>query len=237
VTLVERCADLQARIAWSSELHTRRARAEAIGDRTLRVNSVRPKVTFAVDRANAIHEHGLPWALPPSHAATVACRDASATVRAAAAGGKPVDLDDGTWRRVTAAIDEEATALELAVRTAIDAAQKPVHDLEFAGFEAVAVAFGKGAQVTQLKMTRQSLLNESWYGKPASELRRLLALTSDLLKAANELQNTDAPENVRRFLDSARRGEATIKDLTADVRSWLEEKGLLGQLRITLGAR
>jgi hypothetical protein len=237
VTIVERCAGLQARIEWSSELHTRKARAEAIGDRTLRVNFVRPKVTSAVERASVIREQGLPSALPPSHAATVACRDASATVRAAAAGGKLADLDDDSWRRLAAAIDEEATALELAVRVAIDAAQRPVRDLDFAGFEAVAVAFGKGAQIAQLKMTRQSLINQSWYEKPASELRRLLASRADLLEAANELKNTDAPEDVKRFLDSARRGEATVVDLTADVRSWVEEKGLLGQLRITLGAR
>jgi hypothetical protein len=237
VTLVERCERLQERIAWSSDLHARKAKAEGLADRTSRVSSLRPRVEGAVMRAKAIREHGLPATLPPCHLAVVACRDAAAALRENAGAGMPGELGDEAWKRLTVAIDEDAKAFELAVRVAIDAAQKPVRDLQLAGFEAVAIAFGKEPQVAQIKMERQSLLAESWYGKTAAELRRILERSARLLETAAELRDTDAPEEVKRFLDRARRAEATFAELTTDVRNWLEQKGLVGQLRISLGAR
>jgi hypothetical protein len=136
-----------------------------------------------------------------------------------------------------AVIDEDARKLEFAIRSAIDDARRPIHELEVASFEAVAAVFGKEERVRHLKSTREALLSGSWYEKAPAELRRLLALSSTLLQEASELRDTDAPEAVKRFLDNARRAGATFADLTPDVRRWLEDKRLLGQLRITLGAR
>jgi hypothetical protein len=201
------------------------------------VSLTRSKVTFAVERANAIRESGLPCSLMPCHRAVLACRNAAEIVREAASGAKPADLDDSAWRRLMTAVDEDARQLESAVRIAIDDARRPVRDLDPASFEALAVAFGKESRVRQLKLDRDQLLSGSWYEKSASELRGLLASRSSLLREANELGDTDAPESVKRFLDSARRAEATIAGLTPEVCGWLEKKGLLGQLRITLGVR
>lgn len=237
MTLIDRCKHLRVRITSAAEFHGRKSKAETIEDRRRRVSDVSPKVHASIDRAKVIREHGLPGPLPPCHAARVACREAAVIVRAAASSGTPEDLDDAAWRRLTTAVDQDAAALELAVREAVDASQKPVRDLQVSGFEAVAVAFGKEAQVTRLKLDRQSLLNESWHAKSATELRTLLVFRSNLLKAANELRDIDAPDVVKRFLDSARRAEATVGEFTPEVRSWLEQKGLLGQLRITLGTR
>ena len=43
------------------------------------------------------------------------------------------------------------------------------------------------------------------------------------------------PEDVRQFLQKAARREAAIADLTPGIRSWLDDRGMLGQLRIGLG--
>ena len=133
--------------------------------------------------------------------------------------------------------EEETSALESAVRVAIDAAQKPIRELQLAGFEAVAVAFGKEAQFTRLKEERQALIKELWYLKSAQELSQLLARRSELLKAADALRHTDAPPRVKQFLDSARQAGAPVEELTPDIRDWLEAKGLLAKLRIILGTR
>jgi hypothetical protein len=43
------------------------------------------------------------------------------------------------------------------------------------------------------------------------------------------------PADVTNFLRKAARREAAIADLTPGIRAWLDDRGMLGQLRIGLG--
>jgi hypothetical protein len=239
VKLTDRSARIEARIKWSAEIEKRTHAAEQIGDRSARIDHARRRVQGAADRAAALRDAGREFDLPASHDAIVVSRDAAAGLRGTAGAATPdAVLEDDSWRRLTKSVDDDAAALEASVRNAIDAAQARVRDLKPERYEATAAAQKKDAQFKKWTALRDSLLAPpAWYTRPAADLRQLLARGQDLVKGADELDFAGAPDNVRRFLDAARKGEAAIADLTPEIRRWLEDHALLINLRITLGAK
>lgn len=112
----------------------------------------------------------------------------------------------------------------------VDAGLPAIRD----GLIAALAAAGFQAQCARLQQLR---------GEVAT-LRRSCPTSADIflrldqLKAAiqaiwSELEGV--PADVANFLRRAARREATIADLTPGIRAWLDDRGMLGQLRIGLG--
>jgi hypothetical protein len=236
VTLTERCARLEARVTWAKELGKLQYAAEKLGERTARLEPVRRKVQADVERAAVLRAAAVPLELPPCHGAVEVCREQAEVLRGTAKADAV--LDENVWRRVSKAIDDDAAALAACVRETVDATQARVRALNPSKYQATAAAQNKQAEFARWTAQRDALLQPPpWYTRSAAELRRLLKQSDDLVKAGDVLDYPGAPDDVRRFLELARQGEARFADLGPEVRGWLEEKGLLANLRITLGGR
>lgn len=238
MTLIERCVRLVTQIKWSSELATRVHAAGKISDRKEQVDLVRRKVQASLDRAIALREARIAFDLPPCRGTTEMCRAAAVRIRDNADPMEQrTDKEEAAWRKLTKAIEKSENSIEEAVKDGIDAARKTVSDLPLAALQAVALAARKEVTFDELRDCQAQLLGTSWHTKPALELRQILERRLGLLKGARTLTDIGAPDDVRLFLDLAGKGAATIDGLTPEIRRWLEGKGLLGNLRITLGAR
>lgn len=237
--LADRSARIEARIKWSMDLERRTHAAAQIGERTVRIDYVRRGVRDTADQAASLRDFGCELKLPASDGAIVACRAASAGLRGTTGAATPdAILEDDSWKRLMNAVELDSVGLSAHVREAINAEQARVRDLKPERYEATAAAQKKEAQFSKWSALRDSLLAPpAWYTRGPADLRRLLARSQELESGAHELDFAGAPDNVRRFLDAARKGDAAIADLTPEIRRWLEKQGLLINLRITLGAR
>ncbi len=238
MTLLARCALLRERIEWSRKLDSMRYAAAKLAERRDWIDSTRRKVRLALERGSTLRGGGVPLLLPATHASVVACQDATIALRGkAGAEGSEAVLDDEAWRRLTKAVEQDAISLESHVRSTLDEVREGVRALPLEGMQGIAIAAGKESEFRELTRLKASLIGASWYEKPAADLRQLLSQAGALRRGIEELGDIGAPDEVKRFLDSARDGKATIAALTPSVRQWLDDKGLLGNLRITLGSK
>ena len=226
MTLLERCNLLRERIAYSGEFNSKVQAALKTGERRDWIDTIRRKVQTVVERGSALRDKGIHLSLPATHASVVACRTAVVGLRGkAGAVSSEAVLGDEAWRHLTNTVEADAVSLESHLRSALDGVQRGVRDLPLAGLQGIAIASGKEAEFRRLMDLKTKLLGTNWYDKTAVDLRTLLTWSEDLRNGADALSDIGAPEDVKRFLDSARDGKATIAGLTPSVRQWSRRQG------------
>lgn len=232
-TLLDRSKTLQELANRLIDADAQKRRFERLRTRKDQLRGARDELEAARKALRLLATRGIaPTSVPR---ASAALRGKAPIVRAQlAADWRAVADDQSLKSNLIDPVTELASKLRKAALEAweahVDAGQPPIRDaiitaLSSAGFR---------RQCERLQEARAAIasLRRSC---PASlaDFERLDALKADVQQVWGELD--DVPQDVANFLRKAARRDAAIADLTPGIRAWLDDRGMLGQLRVGLG--
>jgi hypothetical protein len=232
-TLLDRSKTLQELANRLTDAAAEKRRFERLRTRRDQIRGARDELEAARKALRLMATCGIaPKSVPR---ASSALRGKAPVVRAQlSADWRAVAEDQSLKSNLIDPVTELASKLRKAALEAweahVDAGQPPIRDsivnaLASAGFR---------TQCARLQEARTGIASlRRACPTSLADFERLDALKADVQRVWGELD--DVPEDVATFLRKAARREAAIGDLTPGIRAWLDDRGMLGQLRVGLG--
>lgn len=232
-TLLDRSKALQELANRLIDADAQRRRFERLRTRKEQLAGARDDLETARKALRLLAARGIAPASVPR--ASSALRGKAPVVRTQLAADWRAVADDQTLKsNLIDPVTELAAKLRKAALDAweahVDAGQPPIRDaivtaLSSAGFRT------QCARLQELRTEIAGLRRSC----PTSleDFQRLDALKADVQRIWGELDGV--PQDVANFLRKAARREAAIADLTPGIRAWLDDRGMLSQLRVGLG--
>ena len=236
--LLERAADLTAKIAQYQKLKGAADESEQFHTRAKQLTDVAERIARARQAVDRLTDAGVEVSFEPSEGAAYAAKAkalrAALQADPAAINNPPFDLKYEFADRLTGI----ATAADQAMREA------------WTGYVAKRAAFGSEdvltalaavpqfrASVAKIRRSRTeiSALGNGLPTDPNAAVARIGALVEEHDAAWSELSADDIPPSVISFIRTAAGQGAPLEALTAEVKTWLAGRGLLAAFRIRLG--
>lgn len=231
MTLLERTQALEAKAKRRREQDTRGAVAEHVRARTRSLDKALTKLRTARSRADALENTGhvrSAWPVAPIRA----------LAEYGPAGDSPISVESPRqteWEKFTLSLGEFVKKVEKAVEQDIKRAKKTALDgistEEFRGYQDDP---STEEEAEQLLTRFQELHERTWETLAGPALQEVLQQASALRDDVTRLRESGASELLRAFLAQARGNGAVLDLLTDPLRKELEERKLLGRLRLVL---
>jgi len=236
--LLERAADLTAKIAQYQKLKGAADESEQFHTRAKQLTEVAERITRVRQALDRLTNAGVDVRFEPSDGAAYAAKAkalrTALQAEPAVINNPPFDLKYEFADRLTGI----ATAADNAMREA------------WIGYVAKRAAFGSEDVLTALAAVPQfrtsvakirrcrteiSSLRNGVPTDPNAVVERIDALVEEHDAAWSELSADDIPPSVISFIRAAAGQGAPVEALTAEVKNWLAGRGLLATFRIRLG--
>lgn len=236
--LLERAADLTAKIAQYQKLKGAADESEQFHTRAKQLTEVAERISRARQALERLTNAGVEISFEPSDGAAYA---AKAKALRAALQADPAIINDPPFDLKYEFADRLSGIAAAADHTMREA---------WIGYVAKRAAFGSEdvlsalAAVPQFRTsvakirrcrTEISALGNGMPADPNAAVARIDALVEEHDAAWSELSADDIPPSVVRFIRAAAGHGAALEALTAEVTSWLSGRGLLTAFRIRLG--
>lgn len=234
MTLLEQSQALHARIENHEALRRAHKEAEGFRDRASVLEDAHRALSSAMGRVRVLRSKGLAIArMPDATAALVALQKYQQSV-------VDVSTESGQdYGRLKRSVDKVVKDVVTAVETALESVKRDLPTIEEAFLKQVALIPAYAEQVNRIRAERDAVLAGSEPAKMTpDELAAFLDRRDQLRKLADELNPEEFPKEVLEFFKAARQqGGAPFEKLTETVRTWLQERGQLGNVRVTVVAR
>lgn len=231
MTLLARTQALEAKAKRRREQDTRGEVAKAVRLRTANLEKALAKLDTAHSRAEALENAGhvrSSWPAPPVQA--LAGYDP--------AGASPISVEStrqDEWEKFTLSLSTFLKKVEKVVEQDIKHARETALDgistEELRGYQDDP---STEEQAKQLFTTLQAISQRSWETLSGPQLSEVLQQARAFRDDVTRLRESGASENLRTFLAQARKDGAHLDVLTDQLLKELEERKLLGRLRLVL---
>ncbi len=229
MTLLERFSALVVLADRVAKSQQDKARAVSVNGRAAQVRECQRKLAVANAKRRALeqaHVNVLAWPDSASaNKALVALQAFSAAIDDSSHGERE-------FESLAPTLDVLTSQVGVSVATAIQASKTLLRDKakELDGLKVVATF---GPKCEEAQSASKQLLDQDWSSVDAPSLKSILEKQTLVLTKIQALRLTDVPESVRKFFSAAQQQHgATLDLLDAEVRTWLESKGLLSQVRL-----
>lgn len=233
MVLLDRCTSLRNRIARYDSLRRAYKDAEAFRDRANALEGTQRELAAAMRKVEVLRLKSLEITKLPDPSAALAARDEYV----AELTDSPVE--GGNYSRFKRSVDKVTRDVGTAVTKALETVKRSLPTIDEAFLKQVELIPTHTEQVVRIRKERDVLFAKA---DPATmspeELSTFLDRREDLRRLADRLNPTEFPKEVLDFFRAARQQDgAPLEKLTDTVRTWLQQRDQLKNVRVRVLTR
>jgi len=233
VTVLDRCMTVRSQIQARNALKLAYKNAETFRERATELRELRTDLDAAISRLKVLKARDLlPRVLPsPAKAVTVLTKCQAGL----AANPNEIGSDYGLLKRALNGMTKEVLGV---VDKVLDAVERDLPSVDEAFLKHVELVPGYQSKVLGIRQQRQAFLQGTDPRKSAEALAQFLDRRTELRSLADDLKPSEFPVEVLDFFKAGRQGQgAPLEKFTDGVKRWLNERGLLKNVRVTVIAK
>lgn len=233
MTVLDRCTIVRSQIQARNALKLAYKNAETFRERATELKDLREAVDAALSRLEVLKARDLlPRVVPsPAKAATVIAK----CQQGLAANPNEIGSDYGLLKRALGSLTKEVLSV---VDKALESVQRDLPSIDEAFLKQVELVPGYQDRVLGIRQQRQAFLQGTDPRRSAEALAQFLDRRTELRALADGLKPSEFPTEVLDFFRASRQGQgAPLEKLTDGVKRWLDDRGLLKNVRVTVIAR
>jgi hypothetical protein len=233
VTVLDRCTSVRSQIQARNALKLAYKNAETFRERATELKELREGLDAAVARLDVLKARELlPRSVPsPAKATTVVAR----CQEGLAANPNEIGTDYGLLKRALGGLTKEVLGV---VDKVLEAVQRDLPSVDEAFLKQVELVPGYQGKVVSIRQQRQAFLQGTDPKRSSEALAQFLDRRTELRSLADDLEPSQFPTEVLDFFKAGRQGQgAPLEKFTDGVKQWLNERGLLKNVRVTVIAK
>ena len=233
MTVLDRCTTVRSQIQTRNILKLAYKNAETFRERATELKELRASLDAAMSRLDVLKARDLlPRVVPsPAKAATVVAR----CQEGLAANPNEIGSDYGLLKRALGGLTKDLLGV---VDKVIEAVERDLPSVDEAFLKQVELIPGYQGKVLGIRQQRQAFLQGADPRRSAEALEQFLDRRTELRALADDLKPSEFPTEVLDFFKAGRQGQgAPLERFTDGVKKWLNERGLLKNVRVTVIAK
>ena len=230
--VLDRCTSIRVEILKRNELRLAHKSSEGLRERASELRDIRETVTSALESVAELKAANVTVTKLPSPIAVLAILRECQTTLADSPGESGKDF--GRLKRATKKLAQDIQDI---VKKAVETVKRDMPAIDEAFLRQVEAIPGYATSVTNIRQQRDALLSGGDPYLSAGALKQFLEKRFALSALADGLAPTEFPKEILDFFRAARQGGASLDKLTETVSSWLAERDLLKNVRVTVVVR
>jgi len=233
MTILDRATTIQGQIQERNRLRLAYKNAEAFRARATELRDLRESLSDAMTRLDVLKVRGLlPTAIPSP-------QNASAILIECQQGLDATPDEIGkNYGRLKRAIDKLTRDVLGVAEKVIETVQRDLPTVDEAFLKQVELVPGYQTKVQNIRNQRAAVLQGTDPNQSAQALAQFLDRRKDLGALADDLKPGEFSQEVLDFFKAGRQGQgAPLDKFTPGVQQWLSDRGLLGNVRVTVIAK
>jgi hypothetical protein len=230
MTLLEHCRTVRFQIESRNALRVAHKEAEAFRNRAEELKQARDQIAAELERLIVLRDKGVAVVKPPIP--STARENLSEFSNRLATDTPDTGKDFGRLKR---AVDKVAKEVAAAKSKALESVSRDLPAIEESFLRQVEQIPGYVEQVANIRQRRDALLrNLDLQSMNAQSLADFLGKRDQLRDLADHLKPDEFPKEVLEFFRATRQGGAPLEKFTSVVSEWLEQRGQLKNVRVTM---
>lgn len=230
MTLLEHCRTVRSQIESRNALQLAHKKAEAFRNRAEELKEARDQMATELDRLIVLRNKGVIVVRPPIPSTA---RDLLSEFSTRLATDTPDAGKD--FGRLKRAVDKVARELSASNIKALELVSRDLPSIEESFLRQVEQIPGYAEQVANIRQRREALpRNLDLQSMNAQSLAEFLDKRDQLRDLADHLKPDEFPKEVLEFFKATRQGGAPLEKFTSVVSEWLEQRGQLKNVRVTM---
>jgi hypothetical protein len=230
MTLLEHCRTVRSQIEGRNALRLAHREAEAFRKRAEELKAAGDLIAIELDRLKVLQGKGVTVVKPPKPATARELLSQFST-------RLETNFSDtgNDFGRLKRAVDKVAREVAASSGKALESVSRDLPAIEESFLNQVELIPGYADKVANIRQRRDILRrNLDLNSMDAQSLAQFLDKRDELRALADQLNPDEFPKEVLDFYKASRRGGVPLEKFTTVVRDWLDKKGQLKSVRVTI---